>query len=77
MISVKVLAPIISRSKTKRSNFDITYRDGITALDVILEEFTDEDSRKVFVMVNGKQVRKDTVLSDGDGVVLGLVVSGG
>ena len=77
MISVKVLAPVISRSKTQRKNFEVSYREGIMALDVILEEFSEDDSRKIFVMVNGKQVRKDAILSDGDGVVMGLVVSGG
>ena len=77
MISVKVLAPVISRSKTQRKNFEVPYREGITVLDIILEEFSEDDSRKIFVMVNDKQVRKDTMLSDGDGVVMGLVVSGG
>ena len=77
MISVTMFATVSGRSRSKRRNFEVPYRDGMTALDITRSEFSDTDLGSIMVMVNGKHVPQETVLADGDNVALALVISGG
>jgi len=77
MISVTMFATVAGRSRSKRRNFEVPYGEGMTALDIISSEFSEADAHSVMVMVNGRHVPRETVLTDGDSVALALVISGG
>lgn len=77
MISVTLFATVAGRSRSKRRNFEAPYQEGMTTLDIISSEFSDQDLGSIMVMVNGKHVPKETALHDGDSVALALILSGG
>lgn len=76
MISVTMFATVAGRSRSKRRNFQVPYREGMTALDIVSSEFSRADVKLIMVLVNNKQMPRETVLADGDKVALALLIAG-
>ena len=78
MIHVKFYNLLAERSLSGREEYDVSYEDGLRAIDLILREgFQGEEAEAVVVLVNEEQSTRDARLSDGDRVEFLINMVGG
>jgi sulfur carrier protein ThiS len=77
-VEVKWFATLAKRSKSKREQTTVEWREGLTPLDVFTAEgFRAADAEHVMVLVNDEQSEVDTVLRDGDRLEFLVSIQGG
>jgi sulfur carrier protein ThiS len=76
MISVKLLNFVAMKAPEGRRGFEVRYRPGLTAREIVRTEGLSEADAQV-VLVNGHPRGLDAELVDGDRVALSALIGGG
>lgn len=77
-VQVKLFMTLVPLSKTKKPEFDVAWRDGLTAGDILdAEGFMGDDREAIAVVINGEQAFAEDSLGDGDRVELLVNLQGG
>ena len=76
MISVRLLNYIGLKAAPDRRRFEMPYRSGLTAREIVRSEGLSEAKAQV-VLINGRPEGLDTRLTDGDEVAISAMIGGG
>lgn len=77
-VQIKLFMTLVPLSKTKRPQFELPWRDGLTVGDVLDHEgFFGDDREAIAAVVNNEQAAEDSPLADGDSVELLVNLQGG
>ena len=77
-VSVKMFPTLMNLSASKRESYEVEWRDGLTAREILVEEgFNERDQEAVLAVINDVQSLLDTPLVDGDALELRINMSGG
>ena len=77
-VQVKLFMTLVPLSKTKKPEFDVAWRDGLTVGDILdAEGFMGDDREAIAVVINGEQAFAEDSLGDGDRVELLVNLQGG
>ncbi len=77
-VHIKLFSALAERAASKRSEYDIDWRDGLTARDILAAEgFRDTEIDACMAIINDEQGYISATINDGDFVTLGVAVQGG
>ena len=77
-VQVKLFMTLVPLSKSKKPQFELPWRDGLTVADVLDHEgFFGDDREAIAAVVNSEQAAEDSPLADGDKVDLMVNLQGG
>lgn len=77
-VQVKLFMTLVPLSKSKKPQFDLPWRDGLTVADILDHEgFFGDDREAIAAVVNSEQAAEDSPLADGDKVDLMVNLQGG
>jgi len=77
-VQVKMFMTLVPLSKSKRGQYEVDWRPGLTPKDLLdAEEFSSDDQDAIAVVVNSEQALPDRELQDGDRVDLLVNLQGG
>ena len=77
-VQVKLFMTLVPLSKSKKPQFDLPWRDGLTVADILDHEgFFGDDREAIAAVVNSEQAAEDSPLADGDKVDLLVNLQGG
>lgn len=77
-VQVKLFMTLIPLSRTKRPNFEVDWREGLTIKDLLdAEGFSEQDQEAIAAVINNTQAQHGDVLNDGDRVDLLVNMQGG
>ena len=78
VVHVKFFPTLANLSKSKRADFDLDWREGLTPKDILMDEgFKEVDIEACMAVINDAQARMADAISDGDRVELRVNVQGG
>lgn len=78
MIQVKLYNLLAERSLSGKEEYEIPFRDGLRAVDVIHKEgFHGEEEEAILVLINDQQATRQSPLADGDRLELMINMVGG
>ena len=77
-VQVKLFMTLVPLSKSKKPQFELPWRDGLTVADILDHEgFFGDDREAIAAVVNSEQAAEDSPLADGDKVDLMVNLQGG
>ena len=77
-VTVKLFPTLQNLSKSKLETFELDWREGLTAKDILEDEgFNERDQEAVLAVINDEQSQLDTPIADGDAVELRINMQGG
>lgn len=77
-VQVKLFMTLVPLSKSKKPQFELPWRDGLTVADILDHEgFFGDDREAIAAVVNSEQAAEDSPLADGDRVDLMVNLQGG
>lgn len=77
-VQVKLFMTLVPLSKSKKPQFELPWRDGLTVADILDHEgFFGDDREAIAAVVNSEQAAEDSPLADGDKVDLLVNLQGG
>lgn len=77
-VQVKLFMTLVPLSKSKKPQFELPWRDGLTVADILDHEgFFGDDREAIAAVVNSQQAAEDSPLADGDRVDLLVNLQGG
>lgn len=77
-VHVKWFATLVSRTKSRMSETEVPYSEGLTPMKIFMDEgFSEVDADAVMMLVNDNQAQPDTALNDGDRVEYMVSIQGG
>ena len=77
-VTVKLFPTLQNLSKSKLETFELDWREGLTAKEILEDEgFNERDQEAVLAVINDEQSQLDTPIADGDAVELRINMQGG
>ncbi len=77
-VTVKLFPTLQNLSSSKREEFALDWREGLTPQDILTDEgFNERDSEAVLAVINEVQATLTTPLADGDTLDLRINIQGG
>ncbi len=77
-VQVKLFMTLVPLSKSKKPQFELPWRDGLTVADILDHEgFFGDDREAIAAVINSEQAAEDSPLADGDKVDLMVNLQGG
>jgi molybdopterin converting factor small subunit len=77
-VHIKWFATLVKRTKSRQSETEVPFSEGLTPLKIFLDEgFNEVDAESVMMLVNDAQADPDQKLADGDRVEFMVSIQGG